>query len=233
MPDLAVECLLPGTDRPEASIALPLDALADFEGRDDTPVVLEAAAPGRTVVRWEDRGIPQTREYAVPELAGLPPFPEPPADFEACPGRPARRPGRGRRDDRRGLDPLRPGLPPAQGRHRRGGRHRRPADPHPGRLPLPLGGRPAGPPHAALRQPRAAARPAGRGRQDRRPRRAPGRGLDDLAGDPGRRPLPAHRAGDPRRAGGGHPAPARPRGRARSWAGRWTGSPAARPTTRR
>jgi hypothetical protein len=83
---LAVECLLPGDDRPEASIALPLDALADFEGRDDAPVVLEAGAPNGTVVRWQDRGIPQTREYAVPEVSSLPPFPEPPATFEACPG---------------------------------------------------------------------------------------------------------------------------------------------------
>src|SRR4051794_21335619 len=61
--DLAVECRLPGDDRPEASMALPLDALADFEGRDDTAVILEATAPGRTVVRWHDRGIPQARDY--------------------------------------------------------------------------------------------------------------------------------------------------------------------------
>ena len=86
LPDLAIEHVLPGDDRPEASIALPLDALADFEGRDDTPVVLGAAAPGRTVVRWEDRGIPQTREYAVPEVSSLPAFPESPEVFETCPG---------------------------------------------------------------------------------------------------------------------------------------------------
>ena len=85
LPDLAIEHVLPGTDRPEASIALPLDALADFEGKDDVAVILEAAAPGRTVVRWEDRGIPQTREYAVPDVAGLPAFPQPPAVFETCP----------------------------------------------------------------------------------------------------------------------------------------------------
>src|SRR5207248_10827967 len=82
---LAVECLVPGTYRPEEAIALPLDALADVEGKDESPVVLEAAAPCRTVARWDDRGIPQTREYAVPEVAGLPPFPGPPASFETCP----------------------------------------------------------------------------------------------------------------------------------------------------
>ena len=57
---LAVEYFLTGNHGPGESIALPLDALADCEGRDDTPVVLEASAPGRTVVRWEDRDIPQT-----------------------------------------------------------------------------------------------------------------------------------------------------------------------------
>jgi len=81
-PHLAVECLLPGNGRPEEAIALPLDALADFEGRDDSPVVLEAADSGRTVVRWEDRRVPQTREYAVPEAGGLPLFPAPPASTE-------------------------------------------------------------------------------------------------------------------------------------------------------
>src|SRR5262245_17114748 len=55
---LAVECLLPGTFRPAESIALPLETLADVEGRDESPVVLEAAAPGVTVARWEDRGVP-------------------------------------------------------------------------------------------------------------------------------------------------------------------------------
>jgi hypothetical protein len=76
--DLAIEHITSGSFRPVISIALPLDALADFEGRDDSPIVLEAAAPDRTVVRWDDRGIPQSREYdlvmpvdrldAMPEL---------------------------------------------------------------------------------------------------------------------------------------------------------------------
>ena len=82
---LAVECLLEGSRWPEEAIALPLEALADFEGRDDSSVILEAATPGRTTVRWDDRGIPQSREYAVPEVGSLPAFPEPPATFEECP----------------------------------------------------------------------------------------------------------------------------------------------------
>jgi hypothetical protein len=63
--DLAIEHIISGRFQPVISIALPLDALADFESRDDSPVVLEAAAPDRTVVRWDDRGIPQSREYDI------------------------------------------------------------------------------------------------------------------------------------------------------------------------
>ncbi len=61
------------------TIAIPLDALADFEGSTDSPVVLESAAPDRTVVRWDDRGIPQSREYnlvtPVDRLEPIPPLP--------------------------------------------------------------------------------------------------------------------------------------------------------------
>ena len=162
---LAVEHAVPGADRPEESIALPLDALADFEGKDDAAVVLEAAAPGRTVVRWEDRGIPQVPRVRRPRAR------------RACRRSPSRRRrGRGlpgglldalaeaaattdEDSTRYALDCLQ-----LRGRHRRGRRHRRPADPDPGRLPLPLGGRRPGPPLAALRLPGAAPRPAGRGR---------------------------------------------------------------------
>jgi len=82
---LAVECLLPGADGPCEAIALPLDALGDFEGRDDGRVVLEAAGPGHTVARWQEGGIPLSREYAAPDASGLPPFPGQSASFEACP----------------------------------------------------------------------------------------------------------------------------------------------------
>jgi hypothetical protein len=56
-------------------VALPIDALAEFEGRDETTVVLEAAAPERTAARWVDRGIPQAREYTVPALDTPGPLP--------------------------------------------------------------------------------------------------------------------------------------------------------------
>jgi hypothetical protein len=83
-PHLAVECLLPNAVESGESLAVPLEALADVEGRADSPVVLEAVASNRTVARWEDRGIPQVCEYAVPAPLGLPPFPEPPAAFASC-----------------------------------------------------------------------------------------------------------------------------------------------------
>ena len=77
-PHLAVEHAAPGRAPSAGSIALPLEALADFEGRDEAPVVLEAVAPDRTVVRWADRGVPQSREYAVPPLDRWPRSPSPP-----------------------------------------------------------------------------------------------------------------------------------------------------------
>jgi hypothetical protein len=81
---LALEHVQPGTYRPAEAIALPLDALADCESRDDSPVVLESIAPDRTIVRWEDRGIPQTREY---QAVAFDASPEPPTAFEpAAPG---------------------------------------------------------------------------------------------------------------------------------------------------
>ncbi len=82
---LAVEHALDADARGPGPVALPLDALADFEGKDDSPVAVVAVSPDRTVVRWADRGIPQTREYAVPALDTLAAFPDPPASWSECP----------------------------------------------------------------------------------------------------------------------------------------------------
>jgi hypothetical protein len=82
---LAVEYATGGDISPGEAIALPLDALAEFEGRDDSPVTLEAAAPDRTIARWADRGVPQRREYAVTPVDSLAPFPEPPAAWSEAP----------------------------------------------------------------------------------------------------------------------------------------------------
>jgi hypothetical protein len=67
-----------------ATFAVPLGVLADVEGRDETTVTFGAVAPDRSLVRWQDRGIPQAREHAVPAVAGLPAFPDPPPSFEAA-----------------------------------------------------------------------------------------------------------------------------------------------------
>jgi hypothetical protein len=76
--DLAVEFTESGSYRPATTVAIPLDALADFDGPADTPVVLEAGAPDRVAVRWQDRGIPQSREYDVghaDRTGEMPPMP--------------------------------------------------------------------------------------------------------------------------------------------------------------
>jgi hypothetical protein len=82
---LAVEYATGGDPGPGEAVALPLDALAEFEGRDETPVTLEAAAPDRTIARWADRGVPQRREYTVTPADALAPFPEPSATWAEAP----------------------------------------------------------------------------------------------------------------------------------------------------
>ncbi|SIO11089.1 hypothetical protein SAMN05444166_2502 [Singulisphaera sp. GP187] len=82
---LAIESTLSLASASQETVALPLEALAEFEGRDDSSVVLEALTSDRIVVRWTDHGVPQTREYAVPALDTLKPFPAPPADWATLP----------------------------------------------------------------------------------------------------------------------------------------------------
>ncbi len=84
---LAIEHAWPLAWPSSGEVALPLDALADIEGKDDATVALEAATPDRTVARWSDRGIPQAREYAVPAIDSLGQFPSPPTAWtEMAPG---------------------------------------------------------------------------------------------------------------------------------------------------
>ena len=92
----------PGLAARPASVALPLDALADFEGRDESPVALEAARP-----RPDRRPLGRPRHPPGPRVRR-------PRDRHAGrrspsrprvvrgPGRAARRPGRGDRHRRRG-----------------------------------------------------------------------------------------------------------------------------------
>jgi hypothetical protein len=62
---LAVEHVEPIAPTTDEIIAVPLDALAECAGRDESTVAIEASRPGRTTIRWTDRGIPQVRESAV------------------------------------------------------------------------------------------------------------------------------------------------------------------------
>lgn len=85
--DLAVEHVEPGVVLSAGSVAIPLDALADFEGAADSPVTIDSAAPDRTVVRWDDRGIPQIREYNLnTPVDRLEPVPALPTSWATAPG---------------------------------------------------------------------------------------------------------------------------------------------------
>jgi hypothetical protein len=59
---------------PDEVIVVPLEALLEAGGSDDTPVHFVRRDLGRIEVRWHVHGIPQARDYAVP-----PPDPCPPA----------------------------------------------------------------------------------------------------------------------------------------------------------
>ena len=107
---LAVEYVEPGAPRQLDSVTLPLEALADFEGRDENPVVLESAGPDMVVASWQERGIPRSREYPATPFGTIAPFPDAPRvrrrpDRIPSPGTVLRRRGG---PDRRGGDSCRP-----------------------------------------------------------------------------------------------------------------------------
>jgi hypothetical protein len=84
---LAVEHASPCPRGDSGALAIPPEALADLEGRDESPVAIEPAGPGRVAARWSDRGIPAAREYDAPDPATLAAMPEPPEPWhEAPPG---------------------------------------------------------------------------------------------------------------------------------------------------
>ncbi|MEJ7639194.1 MAG: hypothetical protein WKF75_14785 [Singulisphaera sp.] len=185
---LAVECLLEGSQRPEEAIALPLEALGDVEGKDDAPVILEAATPGRTTVRWDDRGIPQSREYAVPEIDSCRRS-RAPRRLRGLPGGALDALAEAAATTEEGSTRYAPELIQLKGDCREvvatDGRQisSRAASACPGRATCWSG-------HAAVREQGAAAATGRSGSAGRRPRRAEGRGLDALSGHPGRRRFP-------------------------------------------
>jgi hypothetical protein len=82
---LAVEYVETGSYHPFDSIRVPLDVLAEIEGRDDSPVVFEAMEPDRTDIRWHDHGIPKIRRCPVTPFGNIEPFSEAPTDWIVAP----------------------------------------------------------------------------------------------------------------------------------------------------
>jgi hypothetical protein len=81
---LAIEHTI--TDCQDAeSIAIPLDALAELEGRDDSLITLELVSRDRTITRWTDRGVPQSRTDDVPTLGSLVATPATPESWSPAP----------------------------------------------------------------------------------------------------------------------------------------------------
>jgi hypothetical protein len=77
--DVAVAYRQPGEYAPEV-IALPVDVLADIEGKENSPVVLERTGEDHCLVRWQDKGIPRVKEYPTLDPITLPDLP---AQFSA------------------------------------------------------------------------------------------------------------------------------------------------------
>ena len=82
---LAIEHTSPAAWPSSGSAVLPLEALTEVEGRDDSLLALDPVVPDRTVVRWSDRGIPQVHEYPVPTIDAIGPFPNLPATWSEVP----------------------------------------------------------------------------------------------------------------------------------------------------
>lgn len=83
--DVAVGYHGPGS-RPPARLALPLSALASFEGRGDGLVVLEAVGPFKLRASWSDRGVARAAEFDTASAEGARPAPQPADNAIAMPG---------------------------------------------------------------------------------------------------------------------------------------------------
>lgn len=83
--DVLAEFEQAGSYSPE-TVAVPFDALADFDGKGNGTVILADAGPGSVEARWDDGGVPQVREYDTTGSTELPRFPSAPADLTPCPG---------------------------------------------------------------------------------------------------------------------------------------------------
>src|SRR5205807_8371005 len=75
----------PAGPAPPASLALPLKALAGFEGRDGKPVTLDEAAPGKGRATWDEGGVPRGCEFNTVVPDSVPPFPATPGELAPQP----------------------------------------------------------------------------------------------------------------------------------------------------
>jgi hypothetical protein len=73
-PEFALEHLHAGAFAAE-TLALPLEALAAFEGKSSDPVAVEAVSDDRVLARWQDGGVPQAVEYDLRGRDRQPDFP--------------------------------------------------------------------------------------------------------------------------------------------------------------
>ncbi len=83
-PHVAVECVVHTESKASAQAVIPLEALADLEGRDDTVVVIEPENGRAVTVSWTDQGIPVTRSFNLRTERTSTEFPELPAQFTPC-----------------------------------------------------------------------------------------------------------------------------------------------------
>jgi hypothetical protein len=80
---IALEHAQPGCHAAE-DIGVPADALGDCEARKDTPVRFETNQ-GKIVASWQDKAVPQIKQYKVVESSRLPRMPALPALMEPQP----------------------------------------------------------------------------------------------------------------------------------------------------
>jgi hypothetical protein len=70
---------------PNATLVVPLDALADCESKSDDLVTMQPISESEVELRWTQNGVPQVRTYSAPEVKTV--FPEPPTAWTENPNK--------------------------------------------------------------------------------------------------------------------------------------------------
>ena len=81
-PEVTVEYRQPGQFAPEV-LAVAAEVLDDCEGRTDATVTLANGGTDAVQARWEDKGVPQVKDYQARDVENLPELPELPAPWTA------------------------------------------------------------------------------------------------------------------------------------------------------